>query len=84
MRKLAALFLLALLLPSLTFAAIARDSDGFGTLCGSGTTCTESFDNVAGNLMIGYCIYVSGTHGTATYNGVSMTYVGDFSAIRQR
>lgn len=81
MRKLLALILIVstffLFTPVVRATGIARDSYAV-SIAASGTSNTLSFNNVAGDLVIAFCIYANtgdDVHNGATYNGTAMTFV---------
>lgn len=79
-RLLTALILLATLIPSVSFAAIAYDTSAEYTACVTGTSCTYSYTIGAVTNPFLYFTSISFATDpgvvTATYNGVSMTQVG--------
>jgi len=66
------------LMPETAEAAVAQDSSNKYTACVTGTSCTYSFTNTAGNFVVNSSISYSTNPGTVTmtYAGVSMTQAG--------
>ncbi len=71
------------LAPKTAEASVAQDSANKYTACVSGTSCTYSFTNTAGNLVVNSSLSYTTNPGTVTmsYAGVSMTQVGSTQVV---
>lgn len=76
MKKKVICIFLFVFLPFLSHAEIARDTYTVSALDNSNISRTISYEN-AGDFIVAWIVHESaGAHGSATYNGDSMTYIG--------